>query len=71
MLEKILGGDVDARIVAAARMIIGAAMVAGLAALQRLLTDPGVSSYSWVPIALLVLRVVEGFFDHASTSRPG
>ena len=71
MIQKILGAHVDARIVAAARMVLTAAAVAAFAALEKVLADPGLSGYSWVPIALLVIRVVEGFFDHGDTARAG
>lgn len=67
-----LGGvKLDARLIAAARMIVSAAIVAAIAAAQTVLASPDLESYSWVPIALLVLRVVEGFFDHSDETRPG
>lgn len=71
MIKRFFGAHVDARIVAAARMIAAAAIVAALAAAEKVLADPGLESYGWVPIALLAIRTIEGFFDHSDSTRPG
>jgi hypothetical protein len=71
MRIPILGANVDARIVAGVRAVVIAAIIAGIAAAQKILADPSLESYGWVPIAVYVLRQIEGFFDHADPERPG
>jgi len=68
---NILGAHIDARIVAAARGIVMAAILAAAIAAQKALADPSLESYGWVPVAALILRFVEGIFDHGDPTRPG
>lgn len=71
LLKIIRGVSRDARVTAAARTAVGLTAVAVVAALQTVLTSPEMESYSWVPIALAGLRILEGFFDHQDTEKPG
>jgi hypothetical protein len=71
MKIPILGVDTDARIVGLVRGIVLAAILAALVAAQKVLADPSVESYGWVPIAALVIRMIEGALDHSDDTRPG
>jgi len=68
---QLLGVNVDARYVALARAAIMAGIVAVVAAVETVLASPDWEGYAWVPIVLLVLRVVEGFIDHSDKTRTG
>ena len=66
-----LGVNVDARIVALVRGVVIAGIVAALAAAQAALSSPDYQDFAWVPVAVYVLRQIEGFLDHSDPTRPG
>lgn len=70
-MKPILGVNVDARIVAAARGILLGGLIGAVAAAQAVLTDPEIAHFGWVPVVAYVLRQIEGFLDHNDPERPG
>jgi hypothetical protein len=71
LLNKWFGSNVDARIVALVRGVIISGLLAAIAAVEAALADPSWSGYAWVPVAVLVLRALEGVMDNRDPTRPG
>ena len=72
MIQKLLGAHTNAMVVAAARQVINAGLIAVIAALQTAFNDDSsLGSYGWAPVALIVLNLVWGVLDHRDNSRLG
>jgi hypothetical protein len=72
MLDKILGPNANANLVALGRNLINLAIVAVLGGLQTALQPDGeLGSYAWAPFALVALTQMWGFLDHKDENRPG
>lgn len=72
MLDKILGPNANANLVALARNLANLAAIAIVGGLQTALGQGGaLGDYAWAPLGLLILNQLWGAKDHSDPQRPG